>query len=97
MGEIVLRCQRMCYSFDRYCVFLSVYSNKLLLLGFPWAITAPLCMIILALFFKKNIGFSKKQEGRSSSKLASHPDPSTTSLTHLENKLKTEKLVIDEF
>jgi hypothetical protein len=54
-------------------------------------------MIILALFFKKNIGFSKKQEGRSSSKLASHPDPSTTSLTHLENKLKTEKLVIDEF
>jgi hypothetical protein len=77
--------------------FYPVYSYKLLLLGFPWAITAPLCMIMLALFFKKNIGFSKKEEGRSSSKLASHPDPSATSLMHLENKLKTEKLVIDEF
>ncbi len=77
--------------------FYPVYSYSLLVLGFPWAITAPSCMIMLALFFKKNIGFSKKQEGRSSSNLASHPDPGTTSLTHLENKLKTEKLVIDEF
>ena len=30
------------------------FSEKLLLLGFPWAITAPLAMLMLALMFKKN-------------------------------------------
>jgi hypothetical protein len=30
------------------------YSYNLLLLGFPWAITAPLFMLLLAIMFKKN-------------------------------------------
>jgi hypothetical protein len=34
--------------------FYPTYSYKLLLLGFPWAITAPLFMLLLALFFRKN-------------------------------------------
>ncbi len=34
--------------------FYPVYSYKLLLLGFPWAITAPLFMLVLAIMFKKN-------------------------------------------
>jgi hypothetical protein len=34
--------------------FYPVYSYKLLLLGFPWAVTAPLFMIMLAIMFKKN-------------------------------------------
>jgi len=33
--------------------FYPIYSYKLLLLGFPWAITAPLCMLLLAIMFKK--------------------------------------------
>jgi len=32
------------------------YSFDLLILGFPWAITAPLFMLLLALMFKKNLG-----------------------------------------
>lgn len=34
--------------------FYPVFSYKLLLLGFPWAITAPLFMISLAIMFRKN-------------------------------------------
>lgn len=34
--------------------FYPVYSYKLLLLGFPWAITAPLFMLLLAIMFKRN-------------------------------------------
>jgi hypothetical protein len=34
--------------------FYPTYSEKLLFLGFPWAITAPLAMLMLALMFKKN-------------------------------------------
>jgi hypothetical protein len=34
--------------------FYPVYSYKLLLLGFPWAVTAPFFMIMLALMFRKN-------------------------------------------
>jgi hypothetical protein len=34
--------------------FYPTYSYKLLLLGFPWAITAPLFMLLLALWFNKN-------------------------------------------
>jgi hypothetical protein len=34
--------------------FYPVYSMRLLLLGFPWAATAPLSMLMLALLFKKN-------------------------------------------
>jgi len=35
--------------------FYPTYSYDLLLLGFPWAVTAPLFMLMLAIFFKKNI------------------------------------------
>lgn len=34
--------------------FYPVYSYKLLILGFPWAITAPLFMLMLAIMFRKN-------------------------------------------
>jgi hypothetical protein len=34
--------------------FYPVYSYKLLILGFPWAVTAPFFMIMLAIMFKKN-------------------------------------------
>jgi hypothetical protein len=33
--------------------FYPVYSERLLMLGMPWGITAPLAMLMLALFFKK--------------------------------------------
>jgi hypothetical protein len=36
--------------------FYPVYSYNLLLLGFPWAITAPLVMLMLAIMFKKSEG-----------------------------------------
>jgi len=77
--------------------FYPVYSYKLLVLGFPWAMTAPLCMIMLALFFKKEYGFRKIQEGRCAVKSTCHPDLSTASLTDLKNKIKAEILVTDEF
>jgi len=38
-----------------FVYFYPTYSNRLLFLGFPWGITAPLAMLMLALFFKKNI------------------------------------------
>ncbi len=34
--------------------FYPEFSEKLLLLGFPWSITAPLFMLLLSVFFKKN-------------------------------------------
>ena len=34
--------------------FYPVYSEKLLFLGFPWGITAPLSMLLLAIMFKRN-------------------------------------------
>jgi hypothetical protein len=34
--------------------FYPTYSEKLLFLGFPWAITAPTSMLMLAIMFKKN-------------------------------------------
>lgn len=33
--------------------FYPVYSSKLLFLGFPWAVTAPLAMLMLAIYFKR--------------------------------------------
>jgi len=33
--------------------FYPAYSEKLLILGYPWAITAPLAMLMLAIMFKK--------------------------------------------
>ena len=35
--------------------FYPTFSTKLLFLGFPWAITAPLAMLMLALYFKRNL------------------------------------------
>ena len=37
-----------------FVYFYPTFSNKLLFLGFPWGITAPLAMLMLALLFKKN-------------------------------------------
>ena len=41
--------------------FYPVYSENLLLLGYPWAITAPLSMLMLAVYFRKreNLGSVK--------------------------------------
>jgi hypothetical protein len=36
-----------------FVYFYPVYSEKLLVLGFPWAITAPFAMLMLAIMFKK--------------------------------------------
>jgi hypothetical protein len=36
-----------------FVYFYPAYSEKLLFLGFPWGVTAPLAMLMLALFFKK--------------------------------------------
>ncbi|MBD0300446.1 MAG: hypothetical protein ICV82_09445, partial [Nitrososphaera sp.] len=33
--------------------FYPVYSEKLLVLGYPWAITAPMFMLLLAIMFRK--------------------------------------------
>ncbi|HEX5025237.1 MAG TPA: hypothetical protein VFV68_08185 [Agriterribacter sp.] len=37
-----------------FVYFYPEYSAKLLMLGLPWAITAPLSMLMLAIMFKKN-------------------------------------------
>jgi hypothetical protein len=37
-----------------FVYFYPTFSNKLLIVGFPWAITAPLFMLLLAIFFKKD-------------------------------------------
>lgn len=39
--------------FIAYVYFFPVYSEKLLLLGAPWGITAPIFMLLLALMFRK--------------------------------------------
>jgi heme/copper-type cytochrome/quinol oxidase subunit 4 len=38
-----------------FVYFYPGFSEKLLLLGFPWGITAPLAMLMLAIFFKRNL------------------------------------------
>ena len=37
-----------------FVYFYPDYSEKILLLGLPWGVTAPLAMLMLALWFKKN-------------------------------------------
>jgi len=37
-----------------FVYFYPTYSEKLLMVGFPWGITAPLAMLLLAMMFKKN-------------------------------------------
>ena len=76
--------------------FYPVYSYSLLVLAFPWVITAPLCMIMLALFFKKNLDLNRKQEEKHLSKSAYHSHLAGTSPADI-NKLKTEKFVHDEY
>ena len=44
-----------------FVYFYPTFSDKLLLIGIPWAITAPLSMLMLALFFRKEMG--KRQTG----------------------------------
>jgi hypothetical protein len=39
--------------------FYPVYSEKLLILGYPWAITAPLSMLMLALSFNKRTSYAE--------------------------------------
>jgi hypothetical protein len=43
------------------------YSYDLLVLGFPWAVTAPLFMLMLALLFRKNFSMQKKSAGNNKS------------------------------
>jgi hypothetical protein len=38
-----------------FVYFYPTFSEQLLYLGFPWAVTAPLAMLMLALYFKKNL------------------------------------------
>jgi hypothetical protein len=38
-----------------YVYFYPVFSEKLLLMGIPWAITAPLSMLLLAIWFTKGV------------------------------------------
>ena len=40
-----------------FVYFYPNFSDKLLLLGLPWGITAPLSMLLLAIMFKKNLDF----------------------------------------
>lgn len=39
-----------------FVYFYQPYSEKLLFLGFPWGVTAPLAMLMLAIMFRKNYG-----------------------------------------
>jgi hypothetical protein len=39
-----------------FVYFYPTFSNKLLLVGLPWGITAPVSMLLLAIMFKKNYG-----------------------------------------
>ena len=42
-----------------FVYFYPVFSDKLLLIGLPWGITAPAAMLLLAIMFKKNHGNKK--------------------------------------
>jgi hypothetical protein len=42
-----------------FVYFYPQFSEKLLLLGIPWTITAPMAMLLLAIMFKKNMGIKK--------------------------------------
>lgn len=43
-----------------FVYFYPEFSETVLLLGIPWAITAPLAMLLLALMFRKNYESVKK-------------------------------------
>ncbi len=42
--------------------FYPTFSNKLLLLGIPWAITAPLSLLLLGIMFKKELNITSSME-----------------------------------
>ena len=44
-----------------FVYFYRPYSERLLFIAFPWAITAPLAMLMLALLFKKNKEYKNEQ------------------------------------
>lgn len=46
--------------------FHPTYSNRLLMLGFPWGVTAPLSMLLLALALRASGGRSQQEPPRSS-------------------------------
>jgi hypothetical protein len=43
-----------------FVYFYPDFSNKLLMIGFPWGITAPLFMLMLAIFFKKDFDTARR-------------------------------------
>lgn len=45
-----------------FVYFYPTYSNRLLFLAFPWGITAPFAMLMLALLFKKNNKLTHEQQ-----------------------------------
>jgi len=45
-----------------FVYFYPEFSEKLLLLGIPWTITAPMAMLLLAIFFKKKRGIENHIE-----------------------------------
>ena len=51
-----------------FVYFYQTYSEKLLFLGFPWGITAPLAMLMLALMFKKNSKINHNMNSNSKQK-----------------------------
>ena len=44
-----------------FVYFYPDFSDRLLLIGLPWAVTAPLCMLLLAVMFKKKLINNKKK------------------------------------
>jgi hypothetical protein len=55
--------------------FYPTYSYDLLVLGFPWSITAPLCMLLLSLNFRKNLQSGSIRESGHSDMPATHTEP----------------------
>ena len=54
MGENFLLANALVTPLIAIVYFYPTFSQKLLFLGFPWGITAPLAMLMLALMFRKN-------------------------------------------
>jgi hypothetical protein len=45
-----------------FVYFYPIYSERLLFIGFPWGVTAPLSMLMLAIMFSKNINTNDAYE-----------------------------------
>jgi hypothetical protein len=46
-----------------FVYFYPKFSDKLLLIGIPWAITAPVSMLLLAIMFRKDFDLSNQTKG----------------------------------